>query len=616
MEKPVSLMRKGFNELQEMVSHTQQNPAWHPLSGSKINLSKSSKAVRLYYEKQAEDGVANPTVSGYTPEVEQLQKSFLMRPGCPRFSHRATSTAHLEGNFARTTGLPSNISTISLSSQISLDDWTSILQNADLLEGKTYARYCPVTSTQSLCGLYRRKSRTDSGFPALHRQSHSGSRIPWYIAVLQEKDWSLQQLEEELAHLSRCEAESARKDEVISVLREEVEAMQKQLDQFQRSSFVIPVQTQEEEKSQVELATGEASTSRPRSRVVSLPATLDRRSIPEEFQKELGRMKLELAQKDKTLDSEVGLLNEALLKDQEALEQLEKEYMEIQEKGTLESGEEALPESDSKASKEIFEGETEPEVMEETEEEMIIRKLLEFQRMNNELYKELEKVKNDYDIATGAICSLQRQLSFEGSRLRRAHSEQALLQKELRERGDQLEAMSNKFCNLREERKHEEMMGSIERENYKLRQDVVELEGKLAEKSQLVDQTQSNVNRLQAELAVNQHHIGKQLSRQNELQRQLEVLQRAEQQTRVMLESISARFERFRSKIIQATYSTPGSKSPQAEISDEEVLEALQKIITDRIDFHQMLKQKGVKVPSLSSEPSPSTPHKKKSTSR
>uniref|UniRef100_A0A670ZML1 Coiled-coil domain containing 27 n=1 Tax=Pseudonaja textilis TaxID=8673 RepID=A0A670ZML1_PSETE len=214
--------------------------------------------------------------------------------------------------------------------------------------------------------------------------------------------------------------------------------------------------------------------------------------------------------------------------------------------------------------------------------------------------------------STGAISSLQRELSFEESQLRKAEVEKEALQKELGERGKQLEAMSNKFSNLREERKNEEMMGTIERENCKLRQEVTKLEVQLADRDQAMHTLQTNVQQLQSELLVNKHHTGQQLTSQDELQKQLDILQRAEQQTRVTLESVSARFERFRSKIIQAAYSTPGTKSPQAEITDEEVLEALQKIITDRLDFHQMLKQKGVKVPSLSSEPAPPPTHKKK----
>lgn len=99
------------------------------------------------------------------------------------------------------------------------------------------------------------------------------------------------------------------------------------------------------------------------------------------------------------------------------------------------------------------------------------------------------------------------------------------------------------------------------------------------------------------------------------------------------------KFERFRSKIIQATFSTAGCKAPQAELTDEEVLEAMQvrgsfkhccqlrrhevraptavllstclptslyilhfqKIINERLEFHQMLEQNGIKVPALHS---------------
>ncbi|XP_032094711.1 coiled-coil domain-containing protein 27 [Thamnophis elegans] len=272
----------------------------------------------------------------------------------------------------------------------------------------------------------------------------------------------------------------------------------------------------------------------------------------------------------------------------------------------MEIEEEMLSSSESK----VKEGDSSDQ--EESENTLIIYKLLEFQKVNEILYEELQKARNDYELASGAISSLQRELSFGESQLRNAEVEKESLQKELRERGEQLEAMSNKFSNLREERKHEEMMGTIERDNCRLQQEVTQLEVHLADRDQAIHTLQITVQQLQSELLVNQHHTRKQLSSQNDLQKQLDILQRAEQQTRVTLESVSARFERFRSKIIQAAYSTPGTKSPQAEITDEEILEALQKIITDRLDFHQMLKQKGVKVPSLSSEPAPPPTHKKK----
>ncbi|NXL03621.1 CCD27 protein, partial [Mesembrinibis cayennensis] len=195
---------------------------------------------------------------------------------------------------------------------------------------------------------------------------------------------------------------------------------------------------------------------------------------------------------------------------------------------------------------------------------------------------------------TGTISSLQRQLEIQESQLRGAKSEKEMLQKKLREREDQLQAMSAKFCSLREERKHEEMMATME-ENCSLRQVVTEQESKLAEQNQLISELQGTVSQLQAELLTSRYHIHKQQQAREAIQSQAETLQHRELQTRVALECITSRFERYRSKIIQATFSTAGSKPPQAEVTDEEVLEAMQKIINERMEFHQMLKQKGIK---------------------
>uniref|UniRef100_H9G5A8 Coiled-coil domain containing 27 n=1 Tax=Anolis carolinensis TaxID=28377 RepID=H9G5A8_ANOCA len=468
----------------------------------------------------------------------------------------------------------------------------------------------PSSDSSALSGLTKWQSYTEGCIPDIQLKSHTKGKVPWYISALHEKDISLQKLGDELNRLARCEAECARKEDVISILREEVEALQKQLHKGGEAAA-----EDEEKEIPGESIKKESADARPHKRGFSLPIHLDHTHIVEDFLREMEPRQSEISQVDET--SGLENLSDTLLKDQAELEQFEKEFMEIQQREIMELGDEMFLDGGSKESKEGLEDEAEAEPTYETDEELVVRKLFEFQSMNVELYEELQKAKDDYEVATGAISSLQRQLSYEGSQLRRAHAEQEMLQKELRERGVQLEAMSQKFCNLREERKHEEMMGSIERENNKLQQDISDLESKLADKSQLIDNLESSVNQLQSQLLVNHHHIGRQMTQQNELQRQLEVLQRVEQQTRVTLESISARFDRFRSRIIQATYSTPGTKSPQAEITDEEVLEALQKIISDRLEFHQLLKQKGIKVPSLvSSEPTTPTGHKKKSPSR
>ncbi|NXN21402.1 CCD27 protein, partial [Nycticryphes semicollaris] len=195
----------------------------------------------------------------------------------------------------------------------------------------------------------------------------------------------------------------------------------------------------------------------------------------------------------------------------------------------------------------------------------------------------------------GAISSLQRQLEVQESQLRRIKSEKEMLQKQLREQENQLQAMATKICSLRDERKHDKMMMATEEENCRLQQVVTEQESKLAEQNQLLSELQETISQLRAEALSSRRRIREQQQAQEEIQSQAQTLQHRELQARVALECITSRFERYRSKIIQATFSVAGSKPPQAEVSDEEVLEAMQKIINERTEFHQMLKEKGVK---------------------
>ncbi|NWS69546.1 CCD27 protein, partial [Crotophaga sulcirostris] len=186
---------------------------------------------------------------------------------------------------------------------------------------------------------------------------------------------------------------------------------------------------------------------------------------------------------------------------------------------------------------------------------------------------------------TGTISSLQRQLEIQESQLRRTKSEKEMLQRMLRERENELQAMSAKFCSLIEEQEHAELMVTMEKENSSLRQVVTELESKLAEQNKLISELQGTVSQLQAEVLSSQHHSRVQQRDQAALQSQVETLQHKMLQTTVALESITSRFERYRNKIIQATFSTAGSKPPQAELTDEEVLEVMQVCGSSKLCF-------------------------------
>ncbi|NXX97687.1 CCD27 protein, partial [Centropus bengalensis] len=187
----------------------------------------------------------------------------------------------------------------------------------------------------------------------------------------------------------------------------------------------------------------------------------------------------------------------------------------------------------------------------------------------------------------GTISSLQRHLEIQEAQLRRINSEKETLQRKLRERENELQAMSAKFCSLREDRAQGEMIVTMEKENCSLRQVVTELESKLAEQKELIAELQGTVSQLRAEVRSGQQHICTQQQAQEVLRSQAEALQHRMLQTSVALESITSKFERYRNKIIQNTFSAAGSKAPQAEVSDEEVLEAMQVCGSSKLRFPQ-----------------------------
>ncbi|XP_019396768.1 PREDICTED: coiled-coil domain-containing protein 27 isoform X1 [Crocodylus porosus] len=578
----MNLLAKGLGELQELSSRRQQSPVWK-LPRGRSALSKSAQAIQRYYDSQADIRAIGSFESEYKPQMEELQRSFLLRPGCPRLCNKATSTSQLESNLPEIdiSNRSSTSSSCCLSPQLSFEEWKSAFLNTQL----------PANTDPVLQPKWKNFSAVP---PVIQLEEPSSSKVPWYIDVIREKEECLLMLEEEVNHLSKCEAECARKDSVISDLGEEVESLTKQLDMLRQSS-ILGAQTD---------AAAPPALRGIRSQKLRLSSTVQGSFAPSNLREEVACLQIKLNHSDRLLGSKISSLSQALMKDHEELEQLEKEYSEIQQNGLRqEASEEEIPgemEGDEALEEEVkLEEEVEAADEAAAEEQEALTKLQELQRVNQELREELEKVKTAYDMATGAVSSLQRQLDFQQSQLCKVESEKAMLQKELRERGAQLQAMSAKFSSLREDRKHEELMGTIEQENYKLRQDVEEQESRLAKNTRLLEELQGTVSRLQAELAVSQRHLQQQQGKRQEAQSHVEALQRAEQQTRVALECMHARFERFRSKIIQATHSTAGSKSPQAEIGDDEVLEVLQRIITERLEFHHILRQKGLKVPSL-----------------
>ncbi|KAM8927141.1 coiled-coil domain-containing protein 27 [Pelodytes ibericus] len=390
-------------------------------------------------------------------------------------------------------------------------------------------------------------------------------KTPWYITILHEKERCLLKLGEEINRLSRYEEESRRKDDIICTLREEIWQLQSDLDQAVQTKNVLEKE----------------DTALPPSNQLNRPSEND--------QLDFGEPHIGLHITEKPADS-----------------------------GSSGRNLDNNPEDPVKASisvtfdldmdvdkREMIQMETES-LRKESAEEVQIRGLEDgcmqvpdLQADMSQLQDELDTLKKDHDMTKGMVISLQRIVSLQESQLRKTHSEKEVLQRELSERGMQIQAMSAKFSCLREERKHVEIMATIEKENYSLRELVSELKSELTKRNDMIGNFKNDISNLQKEVAEYEIQTAKYERDKREMQSKAEDLEYSEQCIKVSLEGFQSRFERFRSKILQATFSPPGTKCPQVQITDNEILEAMQKIISDRADYHQQLKLKGVSIQPL-----------------
>ncbi|EPY76736.1 hypothetical protein CB1_000285001, partial [Camelus ferus] len=238
-----------------------------------------------------------------------------------------------------------------------------------------------------------------------------------------------------------------------------------------------------------------------------------------------------------TLGEEVRRLSELEMqvqkKDQEILAlQEEREALKRQLRSLLKgTGQEALL---NQGTRDEIVGRRRAGSLDDTFEEELTAQLEEYEQLIQEFQFQLEITRTRYSLATGVIKSLQQQVERQASQLQAVSTENELLQKELRARKHQLQAMSDKFSSLREDKKHQEMMGLIEKDNLLLQQQVWDLERELAKREQAISGSEARISQLQAQL------------------------------------------ERLRNKIIQAAFNAVGVKSLATEISDSDILEALQ----------------------------------------
>ncbi|XP_060586593.1 forkhead-associated domain-containing protein 1-like isoform X3 [Ruditapes philippinarum] len=207
----------------------------------------------------------------------------------------------------------------------------------------------------------------------------------------------------------------------------------------------------------------------------------------------------------------------------------------------------------------------------------------------NNLKNELERVKKDKNITSGLVTQMQRDMSNKDSSISKLTREIEALKKELREKDSQLSTMTTKVNKLKEPKTEER--DARERELISLRQKFKTTENKTQEQQTLIDSLREELEKTKSALFAEKDVQRKLQQDVDAAKADAQDLERAERVVRVDLEQMSKKNERFRNRVVQTTFSTPGIKAPDTEISDDELLETLKKIIDERTNSFRNIKE-------------------------
>ncbi|XP_056651937.1 coiled-coil domain-containing protein 27 isoform X4 [Monodelphis domestica] len=574
--------------------------------------------------------------AGYIPLMKELHRAFLMRAECPRFSNISTSTSQFGPGLATLSELPSGVyfRNTNYENWRMTDDTES---SSDILKTcKTVNKLKHSKSAYEFESL-RPKERSSSSESLT--ESPLISKMPWYATVIQDKDRTLLMMKDEINRLTTMEEACLKKDSELAFLKAEVKSLKKQLQHLNEvrgtdvdSDVKIPSLSKAivgapdrsrdlESSDHMAEETQICPETKMRKEESFLSCMTYEESEPQDEITIIGgkdQVCLDTYEPLPSYDAREASVSGSVVKDEEEVQKSMKEASRslgrvrravLHPEECYSGIESKITEEDEKESEEDMEG---ADFLDRELEEELMARIEEYEQANQELLNELDIMRNEYSIVSGTILSLQRQVDFQQSQLQKITLEKEVLQKELRERKAQLQAMSDKFGSLREERKHEEMMGNIEKDNLDLRQHVSELEFELKKKEDVISEYDAKISQLEGQINAMENQTEKEKQSRDNLQNRYEEMQLSEQHYRVALESCQARLERLRNKIMQAAFSTTGIKSPSLEITDNDILEALQKIINDRLEFYQQLKQKGVKVPPLNPNEVATAPKTKK----
>ncbi|XP_048767224.2 forkhead-associated domain-containing protein 1-like isoform X2 [Ostrea edulis] len=211
---------------------------------------------------------------------------------------------------------------------------------------------------------------------------------------------------------------------------------------------------------------------------------------------------------------------------------------------------------------------------------------------NSQLKIELERAKKEKNITSGLVTQMQKDMANKDTTVSRLTREIEALRKEVRERDIQISSVSNKLSKSKDTPlKSTEDRDAREKELISLRQKFKTAENKMQEQQELI-------NTLKQELEKSKVSIFDEKSQQKKLETQIDQLkselsdvQRTERVVRIDLEQATKRLERFRNRVVQSAYASGSTKTPEGEITDDQLVETLKKLVEERTEFHNKVKE-------------------------
>lgn len=210
------------------------------------------------------------------------------------------------------------------------------------------------------------------------------------------------------------------------------------------------------------------------------------------------------------------------------------------------------------------------------------------------LRNELERVKKDKGITSGLVTQMQRDMSNKDSTISKLTREIEVLKKDLRERDKLLSNANIKVNKIREvsaTSKVAEERDAREKELVSLRQRFKGAESKISEQFNTISTLREELETLKQSLFDEKDQRRKLQTEADSNKTQFLDMQRTERVVRIDLEQTKKELERFRNRVVQTTFSTPGIKAPEKEISDDELMQTLKKQLDERTELLEKIKE-------------------------